>query len=117
MQNDTCFEQSVHQDRVEKALLEAVTPDQMDRLVRIFKLLSEPTRLKIVLALNSVEMCVCDLAAYLGASQSSVSHQLCNLHNFGLVCRRREGQTVYYSLGDEHVSQLLAIGMAHAQEV
>ena len=70
-------------------------------------------RLKIVMALKNVEMCVCDLAAFTGSSESAVSHQLRRLKDLALVKSRRDGQIVYYALDDEHVSGLLEVGLEH----
>jgi DNA-binding transcriptional ArsR family regulator len=61
-------------------------------------------------------MCVCDLAAFTGLTDSAVSHQLRRLKDLALVKSRRDGQIIYYSLDDEHVSQLLNIGLEHIQE-
>jgi len=61
------------------------------------------------MALRNVEMCVCDLAAFLGLTESAISHQLRRLKDLALVKSRREGQVIYYSLDDEHVAELLNI--------
>jgi DNA-binding transcriptional ArsR family regulator len=82
----------------------------------MFKLLGDPTRLKIVMTLRAMEMCVCDLAASLGLTESAISHQLRRLRDLALVKRRRDGQVLYYSLDDAHVSELLNIGNRHINE-
>jgi DNA-binding transcriptional ArsR family regulator len=64
----------------------------------------------------NVEMCVCDLAAFTGLTDSAVSHQLRRLKDLALVKSRREGQIIYYSLDDEHVKRLLVIGLEHINE-
>jgi DNA-binding transcriptional ArsR family regulator len=106
----------VHLDRVEKARREVISAHELDRLSLTYKVLGDPNRLKIVMALRSVEMCVCDLAAFTGLTDSAVSHQLRRLKDLALVKSRREGQIIYYSLDDEHVSQLLNVGLEHIQE-
>jgi DNA-binding transcriptional ArsR family regulator len=68
------------------------------------------------MALRSSEMCVCDLAAFTGLSESAVSHQLRRLKDLALVKSRRDGQVIYYALDDEHVSDLLVVGLAHVRE-
>jgi DNA-binding transcriptional ArsR family regulator len=78
--------------------------------------MGDPTRLKIVLALSGGEMCVCDLAAFIGLSESAISHQLRRLKDLALIKNRREGQVLYYSLDDEHVADLLDIGLEHIRE-
>ena len=82
----------------------------------LFAILADPTRLRLVAALAGRELCVCDLAASLGLSESAVSHQLRLLRERGLVRSRRDGRLVFYALDDDHVAALLAIGAAHAAE-
>jgi len=82
----------------------------------IFKLLGDPTRVKLLYALSQRELCVCDLSAVLGMAQSAISHQLRVLRGAHLVKFRKEGKIVYYSLADAHVSRLLAMGVEHAEE-
>ena len=82
----------------------------------IYKILGDPTRLKIFLALRNQEMCVCDLAAFTGLTESAVSHQLRHMRNLALVKKRRQGQILYYSLNDRHVTELLDISLEHARE-
>ena len=62
------------------------------------------------------EMCVCDIAALLGMTQSAISHQLRALKNARLVKSRRDGKTVFYSLADEHVKTILDQGIEHVTE-
>jgi DNA-binding transcriptional ArsR family regulator len=101
---------------VEQARREKVPEKELIWLASIYKVLGDPSRLKIVMALRNVEMCVCDLAAYLGLTESAISHQLRRLKDLALVKSRRDGQVIYYSLDDEHVSELLNIGLAHVTE-
>ena len=89
----------------------------IERLSRLFSAFADPTRLRILHSLSvTEELCVCDLAALSDLSVSAVSHQLRLLRDRELVRARRDGRMVYYSLSDEHVSQLLAIGTEHANE-
>ncbi len=87
----------------------AQMPDEraVQAAANIFKVLGDPTRVRIILALSRAELCVCDLAALLGLSISAVSHQLRLLRSLGLVKYRRQGRLAYYSLDDEHVAGLL----------
>ena len=99
---------------VQERVLPAKT---VERLSRLFSAFADPTRLKILHALNVIdELCVCDLAALSDLSVSAVSHQLRLLRDRELVHARRDGRMVFYSLADEHVSQLMAIGAEHANE-
>ena len=82
----------------------------------IFSALSDPTRFRILEALSREELCVCDLAELARVSQSGASHQLRLLRDRGLVAYRREGNRAVYRLADEHVSNLIAIGLEHAAE-
>lgn len=116
IQEDGCQVRVVHLPRLTQARKEAVAPQEADRLALTFKTLGDPTRLKIVQALDGGEMCVCDLAAFLKVSESAVSHQLRRLKDLALVKARREGQILYYSLNDHHVSKLLQLGLIHVRE-
>ena len=83
---------------------------------QLLKAVADPTRLRIVLALREFEMCVCDIAATLGMTESAVSHQLRRLREQGLVRARRQGQIIYYALDDDHVAELLDTALAHVRE-
>lgn len=85
-------------------------------LADIFKVLGDPTRLRILHALMSGEICVQEIADKVGLSQSAVSHQLRVLRDARLVQNRREGKVIWYSLADDHVFTLLATGLEHVAE-
>lgn len=85
-------------------------------IAELFKVFSDPTRIRILYALSSGELCVCDIASVLDMSQSAISHQLRVLKQTHLVKFRREGKTVYYSLADSHVETILNQGLEHVQE-
>lgn len=89
---------------------------RLKALADIFGALSDPTRLRILLALASGPLCVCDLSAVTGVSQSGVSHQLRVLRDLDLVTFVRDGRRAVYSLADAHVETLLAQGAEHADE-
>jgi DNA-binding transcriptional ArsR family regulator len=115
-EEDGCRMRVVHLDRVEKARQEIISERELERLSLTYKVLGDPNRLKIVMALRSSEMCVCDLAAFTGLSESAVSHQLRRLKDLALVKSRRDGQVIYYALDDVHVSGLLEVGLEHIRE-
>jgi len=115
-EEDGCRVRVVHLDRVEKARQEIISERELERLSLTYKVLGDPNRLKIVMALRSSEMCVCDLAAFTGLSESAVSHQLRRLKDLALVKSRRDGQVIYYALDDEHVTGLLEVGLEHIRE-
>ena len=112
---DTCAETLVHPDAV-AAARRVVEGAPVDALAETFKVLGDPTRARILLALSVRELCVCDLADLLGVSQSAVSHQLRLLRAHRLVRFRRDGKLVYYSLDDDHVRTLFAEGLRHVKE-
>ena len=111
-----CAVRVVHLDRIARAREDAIPERELDRLALTYKILGDPTRLKIVMALKEDEMCVCDLAAFIGLSESAVSHQLRRLRELALVKNRRAGQMLYYSLDDAHVWDLVHIGLEHVRE-
>ncbi len=82
----------------------------------LFKILGDPTRMKIILALIKNELCVCDLAAVIDSTISAVSHQLRLLRNARLVKYRKEGKMVYYSIVDQHINQLILTANEHISE-
>ncbi len=85
-------------------------------LAETFRVLGDPTRVRLLDALSRAELCVCDLASLLGSSESAVSHQLRLLRNLRLVRPRREGRMMFYSLDDQHIVKLFAQGLEHVQE-
>ncbi|MDU2242815.1 MAG: metalloregulator ArsR/SmtB family transcription factor [Paenibacillus sp.] len=84
-----------------------------DALAELFKALGDPTRLKMIYALLNDELCVHDLCTVLEMNQSAISHQLRYLRNVRIVKRRKVGKTVYYSLDDEHVREVIIQTMNH----
>lgn len=113
MSDEHCAESYIHEDRVQEALPHLLEDGTAVRLAETFKALSDPTRVRIVSLLGKAELCVCDLAAALGMSQSAVSHQLRTLRDLRLVRWRREGRQIFYKLDDEHVSDLFYRGLDH----
>lgn len=113
---DLCQERILHLDNVKQAINSIPDSDTLQSLTDIFKALSDMNRLKIVIALASCELCVCDLAAVCGSSESAVSHQLRILRNLRIVRHRRDGKVVFYRLDDEHVNSLITQSLEHAIE-
>ena len=85
-------------------------------LAETFRVLGDPTRVKILDALGGGELCVCDIAALAGISESAVSHQLRLLRGMRLVRPRRAGRLVYYTLDDQHIMELLRQALTHVEE-
>jgi ArsR family transcriptional regulator, lead/cadmium/zinc/bismuth-responsive transcriptional repressor len=95
---------------------ELMQPDTVGALAEIFKVLGDPTRVRILDVLSRGELCVCHLAQTLGLSESAVSHQLRLLRNTRIVRSRRAGRLIYYSLDDKHVLTLFRQGLRHVEE-
>ena len=87
--------------------------DSLYDLSEVFRVFGDSTRIRILYALFESELCVCDIAALLGMTQSAVSHQLRILKDAKLVRFRRDGKSVFYALDDDHVRMILRVGMEH----
>lgn len=113
---DACEIQFIDEKKVKKVRKAMKSVVAVSALAETFKILGDPTRIKIAFALSKEELCVCDIANLLGVSQSAVSHSLRVLRQMKLVKFRKEGKIAYYSLDDEHISNLLDIGFRHIEE-
>ena len=116
MGQEKCDCRTIHQERVEKARKTGLPPEEKDDIVQLFKAMGEGGRMRILLALQEGEMCVCDLAVLLEVSESAISHQLRILRQLKLVAYRREGPILYYRLNDDHVRQLIDVALEHIRE-
>lgn len=87
-----------------------------DDMAALFSILGDPSRMRVLIALSTGEMCVNDLAVATNINRTTVSHQLRVLRTHRLVQRRRDGKAAYYQLDDEHVSTLLRLAIDHAAE-
>lgn len=108
-----CAVRLVDADRVTAVRSRMPRESDVVDLAVIFGLLSDPGRVRILIALLEGEMCVCDLAATTGLSESGVSHALRLLRGPRVVEVRRAGRMAYYSLADAHVRMLLDLGLTH----
>jgi DNA-binding transcriptional ArsR family regulator len=111
-----CDVELVHEANVHAALSRAAAPEEIGRVAETFQVLASPTRLRLLEALAGGELCVCDLAAVAGVSSSAVSHHLRQMRALRLVRYRREGRMAYYRLDDDHIGDLLRIGLEHVRE-
>jgi ArsR family transcriptional regulator len=100
----------------EKALQKMPKEENIQALAEFYKVMGDPTRLKVLMALEEGEFCASDLASLAGMSRSAVSHQLKALRQASLVKSRKEGKTVFYSLDDEHVYSVLKVAYEHICE-
>lgn len=108
-----CNERIVHVEAVRTARAVLPAGEALGALAGLFGALADPTRMRIVAALHQRELCVCDLAAAVGQSESAVSHHLRLLRSRGLVRYRREGRRTYYALDDAHVGAIYAQALDH----
>jgi len=111
-----CSTRCLHPESVAAGRAMLPPAEQLDGLEGFFKVMGDPTRLRILHALMAGELCVCDLGETLGMSVSAVSHQLAVLKAARLVIHRRDGKVVYYSLKDSHVSAVLDTMRTHLAE-
>jgi ArsR family transcriptional regulator, lead/cadmium/zinc/bismuth-responsive transcriptional repressor len=114
--DDVCDLVQIDLARVRKIRSALVPADHVQGLADTFSALADPTRVRILDALSHGELCVCDLAAVLGLSQSAVSHQLRLLRTIRLVKPRREGRIVFYSLDDQHIISIFRQTLQHVEE-
>lgn len=107
-------------DFIHPAKVKAAQPHLIDsptavHLAHTFEALADPTRVRIVAALSHTDLCVGDLAALLGMTQSAISHQLRLMRAQRLVKARKEGRLAFYMLDDDHIHDLFHRGLAHVE--
>ena len=110
-----CDCSAVHTEAVEKAQASMPADGLIAKVAGFYKIVGDGTRCKILFALQSGELCVCDLANVLSMTKSSISHQLSKMKEVGLVKCRKSGKTVYYSLDDDHISEIFEVGLKHIE--
>lgn len=111
---ETCASRLVDPERVASVRPRLIDDDESSRLAGLFRLLGDPTRVRVLNALlEAGELCVCDLAAALEMPESRLSHALGLLRNAGVVRNRRDGRMVFYRLDDAHVRLLLDVSLEH----
>lgn len=106
----------IHRPLIAAAQRSLARPEEIDRMAETFKVLSDPSRLRIVIALGHQELCTYDIAEALGMTESAVSHQLRFLKTLRLVRQRKEGKLVFSSIDDEHIEDLLRVARRHVKE-
>lgn len=113
---DLCDITHLHPERVSAVRASLMPVDSAAEVAETFKLLGDVTRVRMLDALARQELCVCDLAALVGLSESAVSHQLRLLRNMRIVRSRRAGRMIFYSLDDRHVIGLFQQASRHVAE-
>mgnify|MGYP004535045707 FL=1 len=107
---------AAHEDVVRRVLEQQPAEEYLYDLAELFKVFGDSTRIRILYALFESELCVNDIAQLLNLGQSAVSHQLKILKDAKLVRFRREGKIIFYALDDDHVRNMLSMGMEHVEE-
>jgi ArsR family transcriptional regulator, lead/cadmium/zinc/bismuth-responsive transcriptional repressor len=114
---ERCEVECIHPEHVAPLIGRIIDHAAADEVASTFGLLADPTRARILHALSlAEELCVCDLAALLGITQSALSHQLRLLRGHRVVARRKAGRITYYRLADLHVRHIFSDGLRHATE-
>ncbi|MDE6586551.1 MAG: metalloregulator ArsR/SmtB family transcription factor [Clostridia bacterium] len=108
-----CDEEILHKARIKAALESMPTDDGIEEMCARFKAISEPSRLKILLALEGGELCVDHIVEAVGGNQSAVSHQLKTLKDNKIVKCRRAGKKILYSVSDGHVMAMIELSKEH----
>lgn len=110
---DICEKTVIHKEIVETVKKQLPNDKKMESLALFYKMFSDPTKVKILWALDISEMCVCDLAVITNVTKSAISHQLSSLKDANLVKSRRDGKIIYYSLADSCVKEILEKAVIH----
>ena len=106
----------IDEEAVEAALSDRASDEEVTYVADLFQILASPTRLRMVEALTGTELCVCDLSAVVGVSESAVSHHLRQMRQMRIVTYRKEGRMAYYRLDDDHISGLFETALEHVRE-
>ena len=104
----------INEEKISK--IDLINDEKVNDISSLFKMFSDSTRVKIILVLANCELNVCEIAHLLDMTHSAISHQLATLKMTNLVKSRKSGKEVYYSLADEHISSIIAIGKQHVME-
>jgi DNA-binding transcriptional ArsR family regulator len=116
-ERETCDADHLDQSSSAARRQRLLPPRTVEGLADTFRVLGDPTRVRILDALSTGELCVCDIASLVGISESAVSHQLRLLRGMRLVRPRRAGRQVYYAVDDHHILELLRQAMTHVEEL
>ena len=108
-----CDCKPINEELVREVAGKMLSDDSYEVVADFFKIMGDATRCKIISALSHSEMCVGDIANVLSMTKSSISHQLTKMKNAGVVKSRKNGKEVYYSLDDDHVSEIFMLTVEH----
>jgi DNA-binding transcriptional ArsR family regulator len=114
LEDDACSVRCVEPERVAATRGRLLDAEDSEAIAGLFKLLGEPNRVRILYALAEAgELCVCDLAVTIDATETAVSHAMRLLRAAGVVRNRRDGRLIFYRLADDHVRALLELSREH----
>lgn len=113
---NVCCSTELHSETIAKVKEQMPTADAVMRISELFKVFGDITRVNVICVLFGAELSVCDIAKLLGMTHSAISHQLRVLKAARLVKYRREGKSVFYSLDDEHISEIFKLALKHVSE-
>ena len=108
-----CDNEEEHEARVQESKAQMPTDEKIAEMGARFKVISEPSRLKILLALSGGELCVDHITEAVGGNQSAVSHQLKTLKDNKIIKCRRKGKNVLYAVSDWHVLTMINVAKEH----
>lgn len=114
--DSSCLARGADHERVKRGRAAMLDDNTYIEVAETFRALADSTRAKIVYSLLQQELCTCDLAAIIGASESVVSQHLRVLRQLRLVKNRRSGKQVFYSLDDKHIRVLLSVCLDHTRD-
>lgn len=103
----------IHESAVKEVKKSMLSDKVINEVASFFKIVGDPTRTKILSILDKNKLCVCDIANLLNMTKSSISHQLKTLKEASIVKSKKEGKEVYYTLDDEHVSEVFEVALYH----
>lgn len=111
-----CDCEAINGDVIEKVKNNVPSQEKTISIADFFAVFGDRTRIKILLALEQSEMCVCDLAVLLNMTKSVISHQLSCLKQNNLVSSHKEGKHNYYALADNHIRKIIKMAEEHLEE-
>ena len=111
-----CDCDSIHTENVAIAKSKMLDDDTLSKMTNFYKALADSTRTKIINLLEKSELCVCDISVILNMTKSAVSHQLKYLRQMNLIKSKRRGKEIWYTLADNHVSEVFDISLEHIME-
>lgn len=111
-----CDCDAIHEEHIKLAREKMLNDETLLKVSLFYKALADSTRIKIINLLEKSELCVCDICVILNMTKSAVSHQLKYLKEMNLIKSRKQGKEVWYTLADEHVSEVFDISLEHIME-